>query len=422
MPRLHGASTNHLDGTPNAVSEPRVPEPPEIGEIWHNAFFEDFNMNTPDIVTTLSGIGTVALGHAEVTVRRDGERTAFLGQSVGDAIEVSRRISDGQLGIPLNPAAGTGFLILKDGLDIPDVGPFEISILGPTPANLRGLIDTWNKWLEEHQHFLQGVIDDHEVDEDLLASSSHSGPIRIVEAQAENLIASSQRVTPPNVASLTLLVKEGNRRIILSGDADDVDITGGLETQGLMDANGRIHVDVFKVPHHGAANSYSDDLAERVIADNYVFCGNGEHDNPELDVVRGYVDARRRIAAANPGRRKPAPAHETVVQPQPPRGARGRGRQGGEREETRRRPGRTLGASRSAVGRIRIRRRPAASGVPVSQECPLDDVQPEARSGLKHISIDSSQHRPPSSRDSDAARLTMFRSGHVSELVELRLV
>ena len=223
---------NHLDGTPNAVSEPRVPEPPEIGEIWHNAFFEDFNMNTPDIVTTLSGIGTVALGHAEVTVRRDGERTAFLGQSVGDAIEVSRRISDGQLGIPLNPAAGTGFLILKDGLDIPDVGPFEISILGPTPANLRGLIDTWNKWLEEHQHFLQGVIDDHEVDEDLLASSSHSGPIRIVEAQAENLIASSQRVTPPNVASLTLLVKEGNRRIILSGDADDVDITGGLETQG----------------------------------------------------------------------------------------------------------------------------------------------------------------------------------------------
>ena len=58
---------------------------------------------------------------------------------------------------------------------------------------------------------------------------------------------------------------------------------------------------MFKVPHHGAANSYSDDLAERVIADNYVFCGNGEHDNPELDVVRGYVDARLRIAAANPG-------------------------------------------------------------------------------------------------------------------------
>ena len=55
-----------------------------------------------------------------------------------------------------------------------------------------------------------------------------------------------------------------------------------------MDADGRLEVDVLKVPHHGANNSFSDAFVERVRAANYVFCGDGEHHNPEPEVVQGY--------------------------------------------------------------------------------------------------------------------------------------
>ena len=47
-----------------------------------------------------------------------------------------------------------------------------------------------------------------------------------------------------------------------------------------------MQVDVLKVPHHGSANNLDDDFFERVIADHYVFSGNGEHGNPERESLK----------------------------------------------------------------------------------------------------------------------------------------
>ena len=66
--------------------------------------------------------------------------------------------------------------------------------------------------------------------------------------------------------------------------------------------DGRLEVDVLKVPHHGAHNSFSDEFVDRVRAANYMFCGDGEHHNPEPDVVEGYLRAAtaRPLAAGGP--------------------------------------------------------------------------------------------------------------------------
>ena len=119
-----------------------------------------------------------------------------------------------------------------------------------------------------------------------------SGPLAdILQAARESALAfaGNQTVTPPNLASIVMLVKDGDRSILLTGDADDTSIVEGLSAVGLLDQEGRMAVDVFKVPHHGAHNSYSDALARTVSARHYLFCGDGSHSNPEPDVIRGYV-------------------------------------------------------------------------------------------------------------------------------------
>lgn len=85
-------------------------------------------------------------------------------------------------------------------------------------------------------------------------------------------------------------MEEGDHSILLTGDADDPDILAGLKAAGRLDSDGRIKVNTFKVPHHGAHNSYSNKLAAKVIADDYIFCGDGANTNPEIDVIEGYLE------------------------------------------------------------------------------------------------------------------------------------
>ncbi|MGH8488509.1 MAG: hypothetical protein ACREXS_06510 [Gammaproteobacteria bacterium] len=56
--------------------------------------------------------------------------------------------------------------------------------------------------------------------------------------------------------------------------------------------DGRIHVNVLKVQHHGALANVETDFVKRDTADHYVFCGNGAHHNPEVEVVEAFANAR----------------------------------------------------------------------------------------------------------------------------------
>ena len=85
-------------------------------------------------------------------------------------------------------------------------------------------------------------------------------------------------------------VKRKGKSILLTGDADDNSILAGLKHTGLIKNNRPCFVDVLKVPHHGADNSYSDEFARNVLARHYVFCSDGAHTNPEIQVMRGFLE------------------------------------------------------------------------------------------------------------------------------------
>ena len=104
-------------------------------------------------------------------------------------------------------------------------------------------------------------------------------------------------VTAPNVASLMFMVQEQDKRLLLTGDAQQDAILDGLETTGFL-VNGAIHLDVLKVQHHGSEHNLDSNFAKHVSADHYVFCGNGENGNPEIAVIDAIYKSRLGKASA----------------------------------------------------------------------------------------------------------------------------
>ena len=100
------------------------------------------------------------------------------------------------------------------------------------------------------------------------------------------------RVTIPNLASLMLLVEEAGVKILMTGDGHARDILKGLEKSEKLDQQGKLHVNVLKVQHHGSENNIDADFCKRITADHYIFCGNGSRKNPDLTVVQLIIDTR----------------------------------------------------------------------------------------------------------------------------------
>ena len=68
----------------------------------------------------------------------------------------------------------------------------------------------------------------------------------------------------------------------------------GLENARLLTRRRPLHVDLMKVPHHGSDRNVEPVFFERITADHYVISGDGEHGNPEVDMLDMLAGARGR--------------------------------------------------------------------------------------------------------------------------------
>jgi len=100
-----------------------------------------------------------------------------------------------------------------------------------------------------------------------------------------------------NLSSLVVLAEakgQGSkkRRMLLTGDARGDHILAGLTAAGLM-KNGKCHVDLLKLPHHGSDRNMEESFFRAVTADHYVVSSNGERfDNPDDATLKWLVAAR----------------------------------------------------------------------------------------------------------------------------------
>lgn len=90
---------------------------------------------------------------------------------------------------------------------------------------------------------------------------------------------------PANGSSIAVLFEFQGRRCLLTGDAHPNALIDGIDR--LVGEGETLHVDVFKLPHHGSKANVTVELLARVQADVYVFStdGSGNQRHPDDEAV-----------------------------------------------------------------------------------------------------------------------------------------
>jgi beta-lactamase superfamily II metal-dependent hydrolase len=222
--------------------------------LWHNQFSQ-----------VLDTDGTVAVRLASVLqavsaagLAADVGKFALDGIAQGDQLV---RLGV-QIGCPMN-ADFEGESILVGAAAVA-IGPIRLRVVGPTRTNLRSLRLEWEKWLEQQEEHV---------------------------ANGKPQLAAFLDKSVPNLSSIQLLVEVGGRRMLMTGDGRGDHLLAGLAEAGLLDAEGGIHVDLLKVPHHGSDRNVNRHFFERITADTYVVSADGKHGNPDLPTLLWLVDA-----------------------------------------------------------------------------------------------------------------------------------
>ena len=232
------------------------PELVRIAGLWHNSFDRTIDPNNrvvPRLRSLLSTAGAQSV--------MSGTAIAVNGIAEGNGL----RIAAQDLGIPIN----TGFadVITLDTARTPvQFDNLRLTVVGPTRANLKALQREWEEWLAKHE---DGI------------------------ATGDPLLMSNSDRSVPNLSSISLLAEADGHRLLLTGDARSDHLLEGLEAAGLLDNQGRIQLDVLKVPHHGSDRNITKTFFRQVRADRYVISANGKYGNPDLATLIWLVEAAK---------------------------------------------------------------------------------------------------------------------------------
>lgn len=235
-----------------------APWPWEVDELWHNTF-ERIAGGDPNAVQASV---TASIGGAFAQLDADAESpeahaALHVLASVGQA---STLRNDAEfLGIPCN----TGF----DGLVLPPAdrqaidfdGGFALHVVGPLPDQIDALRARFARELPR-------------------------GPAASLAAYTDDSV--------PNLSSIVVLASYGGKSILLTGDARGDYILQGLAQQNLLDAQGKLHVDILKLQHHGSDRNTEAGFFKAVTADTYVASANGTYENPDRKTFEMLTSAR----------------------------------------------------------------------------------------------------------------------------------
>jgi hypothetical protein len=283
--------------------EPDRPRPPKVLQLWHNPFHRQVDANLGAIEDMLAQTAVTL----EAGDRSEDPELALLhrelGASIGEAIQLTRRVSPEQLDIAVNKPFGNELIMVRDGQRPIRLGSVRLTVIGPFKEDLERFRKEWNTWLGRNKKELARIDARMRGDEERLGMADAERLRAAMELRASEL-GDRSAVTAPNLASVMLLAEEAGKTILLTGDGHGDDVLRGLEHAGRVTAGGGLHVDVLKVQHHGAEHNIDPEFCRRISADNYVFCGNGKHQNPDLRALAAIIDSHLgsdRQRSRNPG-------------------------------------------------------------------------------------------------------------------------
>lgn len=229
-------------------------KPYEFHELWHNSWQQlaDVEEKSPPSEVT------VALGgdeHDDLMLA-NVEQGFDLGRFANKFDWPVNRLFQGDV---VGLGRTTGSRVAK-------FAPLALTIIGPMPDEIEKLRREYQKFLKARE--------------------------RGDAAAATAALASYEDTSPANLSSIVVLVEYEGKSILLTGDARGDTILEGLTELGLIGGGKVLQVDVLKMPHHGSARNVEPDFFESIVADHYVFSGDGSHGNPERETLEMLFNAR----------------------------------------------------------------------------------------------------------------------------------
>jgi hypothetical protein len=233
----------------------------DVENLWFNSFDDIIgNIQIPAIssiaasVTAASVNSIPGLKKAERSISAVIASTAQGRQLRDNAVSLSIPVNN-----PFKATAKLAKLVRGDGKK--SVVPWEgltITVVHPNTARLEKLQKQW--------------------DADLKKAKAKGDPAIIMASLIK------PDTSPFNLSSIVCLVESGAKKILLTGDARADDILEGLKLNKLL-KNGKLHVDILKMPHHGSIRNADADFFKTVTADHYVISANGKFDNPDKPLL-----------------------------------------------------------------------------------------------------------------------------------------
>lgn len=233
---------DHILGVLALMDDPD--RPVEFADVWFNGF---------DQLLDSEGFGAV-----------DGEKltSALLAQKV-----------------PWNDALGGRSVEVGRALAWFDDGS-TMDVLSPDRGQLERLAPVWSAECAKH-----GLIPGHDPDElPPVEGFEHFGAPNVEQLAASPFKPDTSKT---NLTSIGLLFEFEDKRIVLTGDADDRRLVASIRPLAEA-AGGRLHLDVLKVAHHGSDHNLSNELLGLIDCDRYLISTSGaRHDHPnEIAVAR----------------------------------------------------------------------------------------------------------------------------------------
>lgn len=165
-----------------------------------------------------------------------------------------------KIGTEINPGAKGG--LITAGYEPSGFDQAKITVVAPDHTALERLREAW--------------LDDLKKKKDKLPPGTSAITASMPIAKLDQAI--------PNLSSIAMLVECAGKTILLTGDARGDHVVAGLQGANKLHG-GKLHVNLLKMPHHGAEGNNPPAFLDAVTADHYVFCANGKDQNPDPPVL-----------------------------------------------------------------------------------------------------------------------------------------
>lgn len=230
----------------------------KVGKLWHNSFNDLFELDMEPNKFFKSFFLSQNLIARKEQEKKEKIIASIILRGFQQGTDLTQLAKS--LKIPINPEFNK-LVSVEDPLKSIKLRNIRLQILGPTEHNLEKLRIEWKRWLNKKK------------------------VTQITQLEILQILDKSI----PNLASIMFLTEIKNRKILFTGDGIGQDIIQTLSKNEMIDENGKFHVDVLKVPHHGSDRNTSLAFFNTVYADYYIISANGRDDNPSLDTLRWII-------------------------------------------------------------------------------------------------------------------------------------